>query len=128
MSINILPIQITFRSMQASPTIEYLVNKHYAKIKHLHPKISTCRAAVSLIHRQKTKAKIFSINLELSVPQRKLVCRKVNQNIYLAIKEAFQALDKSLGRQLKKKAPHIDRRALYRQSEVETDHAAVNGA
>jgi len=108
-----LPIQITFRSMPDSPTVEYLVKNLYKKLKRSYNKLFRCRAVVDFVHKNKSKDKIFSIRLDLSLPGKTLVIKKQNENIYLAINDGFNAIEKLLEKQHKKKIAQISKHSNY---------------
>jgi ribosomal subunit interface protein len=123
-----LPIQITFRSMPDSPTVEYLVNKYYKKLKRSYNKISRCHAVVDFAHKNKRKDKIFSIRLDLSLPGKELVSKKQNENIYLAIRDGFTALEKLLKKHHKRKIVFANKRSYYGTEASFPENEALSSA
>ena len=104
-------IQITVRSITDSPTIEFHVNKHFAKLCKLSEKISKCHVVVDATHRHKLKGKMFRITIDLTMGGRELVCRKENGNLFVAIREGFTAIEKLMKKSVKKKVTLLGRRA-----------------
>jgi ribosomal subunit interface protein len=96
-------IQIIVRSITASPTIDYHVIKYFEKINKIYPKISNCRVVIDAPQRHKNKGKMFSINIDITIPGKELVCRKQNQNLYVAIRDGFSAIEKLLEKSTKKR-------------------------
>jgi ribosome-associated translation inhibitor RaiA len=46
---------------------------------------------------------MFSINIDITIPGKELVCRKQNQNLYVAIRDGFSAIEKLLEKSTKKR-------------------------
>jgi ribosomal subunit interface protein len=96
-------IQITVRSIPDSPTIEYHVIKHFKKINKIYPKMSNCRVVIDAPQKHKHKGKVFSISIDITIPGKELVSRKQNQNLFVAIRDGFSAIEKLLEKYTKKK-------------------------
>lgn len=96
-------IQITFRSIPHSSTVEYHINKHFKKISSIYNKVNHCKVVIDVEQKNKHKGKLFSINLYVTTPGHKLFCKKQNQNLYVAIWEGFNSLDKLLKKHCKRK-------------------------
>jgi ribosomal subunit interface protein len=96
-------IQIIVRSITDSPTIDYHVIKYFKKINKIYPRISNCRVVIDAPQRHKHKGKMFSINIDITIPGKEVVCRKQNQNLYVAIRDGFSAIEKLLEKSTKKR-------------------------
>ena len=100
--------QITFRSVPHSPTVEYHINKHFKKIFDIYNKVNHCKVVVDAEHKHKNKGKLYSISINTTIPGHELFCKKQHQNLYVAIWEGFNSLDKLLKKHCKRKTTAID--------------------
>lgn len=105
--------QITFRSVPHSPTVEYHINKHFKKVFDIYNKINHCRVVVDAEHKHKNKGKLFSISIYAKIPGHGIFCKKQHQNLYVAIWEGFNSLDKLLKKHRKRKLTSIDNSIYY---------------
>lgn len=105
--------QITFRSVPHSPTVEYHINKHLKKIFAIYNKVNHCRVVVDAEHKHKNKGKPFSISIYATIPGHELFCKKQHQNLYVAIWEGFNSLDKLLKKHCKRKLTSINNFLYY---------------
>lgn len=97
-----LPLQITFRDMPASDAVRARIVKRVDELAQFHPRIMSCRVVVRAPHRHQHKGKLYSVRIDLKVPCREIVinrtpvARQAHQDIYVAIRDAFDALDRRL--------------------------------
>lgn len=101
-------IQITFRSIPHSSTVEYHINKHFKKIFRIYNKVNNCKVVVDAEQKNKHKGKLFSISIYTTIPGHELSCKKQNQNLYVAIREGFNSLEKLLKKHCKRKSTSAD--------------------
>jgi len=102
-------LQITVRSISDSPTIEYHIRKHYGKLNRIYSKISNCRVVIDVPQNHKHKGKIFSVSIDIIIPGKELISRKQSQNLYVAIRDSFAAIEKLLEKHIKKKTISINK-------------------
>jgi ribosome-associated translation inhibitor RaiA len=97
-----LPLQITFRNMDPSPTIEAKIKEHSKRLDRYYGRITSCRVVVEAPHRHHNKGKLYRVLIELSVPDGKLVAsrepeqRQAHQDAYVAVRDAFEAVRRQL--------------------------------
>src|SRR5579883_989815 len=96
-------LQITVRSISDSPTIEYHIRKHFGKLNRIYNKISNCRVVIDVPQNHKHKGKIFSVSIDITILGKELISRKQSQNLYIAIRDSFAAIDKLLEKHIKRK-------------------------
>lgn len=96
-------LQITIRSISDSPTIEYHIRKHFDKLNRIYSKISHCRVVIDVPQNHKHKGKIFSVSIDIKTPGKELISRKQSQNLYVAIRDSFAAIEKLLEKHIKRK-------------------------
>ena len=97
-----LPLQITFRNMAPSPTIEAKVQEQSKRLDRYYNRITSCRVVIEAPHRHHNKGKLYRVVVELSVPDGKLVAsrepdqRQEHQDPYVAVRDAFSAIKRQL--------------------------------
>lgn len=97
-----LPPQITFRDMDASDAVRARILKRVEQIEQFHPRIMSCRVTVRAPHRHQRKGRMFSIRIALKVPRREIVINRgaeadhAHEDVYVAIRDAFDALERRL--------------------------------
>jgi cold shock CspA family protein/ribosome-associated translation inhibitor RaiA len=121
-----IPLQITFRDMEPSASIENNVRDKAAKLDELYADIMSCRVIVEAPHRHHHKGKAYSVRIDLTVPGTELVINRApkrlaaaklshgeeperdfaevhepskhaaHEDIYVAIRDAFNAAGRKL--------------------------------
>lgn len=96
-----LPVQITVRDMLVSPVLETNIRKRAEKLTQYYDRISSCRIVIEQAQKHKHQGKLYNVRIDLTVPGKELVVtRKCDEDIYVAVRDAFDAL----GRQLEEHA------------------------
>jgi ribosomal subunit interface protein len=93
-----LPIQITIRDIPSSQALEEHIRKKAEKLRQHYQQIQSCRIVVELPQKHKHQGKLFSVHIDLVVPGKELVVnRKENEDVYIAVGKAFDALKRQIG-------------------------------
>ena len=106
------PLQVTFRNIGLSEAIEAKVRERAAKLEHHFDRIVGCRVVVEELHHHHRKGNHFQVRVDVTVPGAELVATRepdahhAHTDIYAAIRDAFDAMD----RQLVEHARQQDRR------------------
>lgn len=101
-----IPLQITFHGIDHSDAVEERVREKVGKLEQLYDRITSCRVAIEAHHRNTSnlhhKGEPFHIRLDLTLPGTELVVKRdpkdshVNEDIFVALRDAFQALERQL--------------------------------
>ncbi len=98
----ILPLQITFRNFPSSPYIRARIRERADKLGEFHDRIMSCRVVVESPHRRHHKGKLFMVSIALKVPKGEIAVNRepaehhAHEDIYVAIRDAFDALQRRL--------------------------------
>ncbi len=112
-----LPVQITVRDMTTSPSLEDHLRKKALKLNQYFDRINSCRIVIQIPQKHKHQGKLFSVCIALTVPGKELVVnRKLDEDVYVAIRDAFIAA----GRRL-------ENYARKRRGDVKTHEAVMQG-
>lgn len=99
------PLEISFTNIESSEAIEAEIRRHVAKLDKLYDRITSCRVAVELQHRQHRTGNIFDVKVELRLPGGDIVVsrephraqqRYAQPTIQTSLREAFAAAARRL--------------------------------
>lgn len=92
-----LPVQITIRDMPISPALESAIRKKAEKLLKYYDRICSCRVVIEVPQKHKHQGKLFNVRIDLTVPGKELVVnRKQDEDVYIAIRDAFYAIGRQL--------------------------------
>jgi ribosomal subunit interface protein len=97
-----LPIQVVFRNMEPSPTAEEKARTLASRLERYFDKIISCRVVIESPHRHHHKGKLYHVRIDLTVPDAELVVSRESsahhshEDVYVAIRDAFNAIKKQL--------------------------------
>lgn len=92
-----LPLQITFRHMASSPTLEARIRRRAAELERFFDRIISCRVVVECRHRRHQQGNLFGVRIDLTVPGREIVvgrdpaARRAHEDVHVAVRDAFDA-------------------------------------
>lgn len=106
-----LPVQITFRDMEASHRLEAEIQKRANKLETFYDRITSCRVIVECPHQSQTNGQVYNVRIDLTVPGQELVVSRTSErdqtheNVLIAIRDAFHAVEKQLKTHADKRRP-----------------------
>jgi hypothetical protein len=68
-----LPLQMTFRHVDASPSVEDRIREYAAELDRFFDQIMSCRVAVERQHRRRHQGNLIRVRVEITVPGREIV-------------------------------------------------------
>lgn len=97
-----LPLQITFRHIEASEAVENNIRDHAGELEQFYDQIMSCRVVVDESHKHHHQGKLFQVHIDVTVPGKELVAGRepgqhhAHEDIYVAIRDAFDAMQRQL--------------------------------
>ena len=101
-----LPLQISFHGIDHSDAVEERIKEKVAKLEQYCDRIVGCRVAVERHHSNTSslhhKGEPFHIRIDVTVPGDELVVTRdpkdshVNEDIFVALRDAFQAMERQV--------------------------------
>ena len=101
-----IPLQITFHGVDHSDAIEERIREKAAKLEQVCDRITSCRVVIEVHHRNTSslhrKGEPFHISVDVTVPGAELVVKRdpkdshVNEDILIALREAFDNMERKL--------------------------------
>lgn len=108
-----LPVQISFRHMEPSLAVEDKIREKAAKLEQFHDRIMGCRVVVEAPHRHRHQGKLYHVRIDLTVPGGELVVsrehhgKQAHQDVYVAIRDAFNAAQRQLESHIQRQRGHV---------------------
>jgi ribosomal subunit interface protein len=93
-----LPLQIVFRDIPKSEAVEAAIRKHAAKLDEFDSRVMSCRVALEHDANHQHQGKLYSVHIDLKVPGKEISSSHghANQDVYAAIRDAFDAVQRQL--------------------------------
>lgn len=97
-----LPVDITFRGMTSSPSIEAAVQRWADRLVQTYDRIQRCSVVVEVPHRSHRHGQTFHVRIEVAVPHRTISVGRDpgrdpgHEDAYVAIADAFRAARRQL--------------------------------
>jgi ribosome-associated translation inhibitor RaiA len=93
----LVPLQIAFRSMPASPAVETRIGECAAKLEKVHPRLSSCHVAVEPSGHHRNSGRLFAVHVELHAPDRTPInVSHEDEDVHVAVRDAFEAARRKL--------------------------------
>ncbi|MCB9535330.1 MAG: ribosome-associated translation inhibitor RaiA [Myxococcales bacterium] len=98
-----IPLQVTFRDMDASDFVRNACEEQVAKLERLEPRVQSCHVTVAAPHQHHHKGRLFSVHLDITVPGHPniVVSRDPHddhghEDAYVTLRDAFKAANQQL--------------------------------
>ena len=111
-----IPLQVTFQDFPPSAAIETRIHEEVAKLERYAEWITRCRVVVSEPHRSRHKGRLFEVRIFMPLAgggdvavDRGRPGDGAHEDVYVAIRDAFQAATRQLRVHIRKKRVHADR-------------------
>ncbi len=97
-------IQVTFRDLPYSQALENRIHEQAEKLSQFYEHFIHCRVVLAISQNHKHQGKLYNVRINLMVPGKELVVtRQQDEDIYIAIRDAFNALERQLEDYLRKR-------------------------
>ena len=93
-----LPIQITFRKMDTSPSVEAHIRERAEALEKFYDRITHCRVVVEAPHRHHRQGDQYLVRIDLTVPggETIVVSHEASEHAGVAVREAFDVARRRL--------------------------------
>ncbi|MGH6989947.1 MAG: HPF/RaiA family ribosome-associated protein [Stellaceae bacterium] len=97
-----VPLQITFRNMPVSETVESRIRERADALGKFFPNIVACKVVVESTARSHQKGKLYYLLVDVTVPGKVLVTKRhpaekhAHEDIYVAVRDAFDEMRRQL--------------------------------
>ncbi|MEE8594138.1 MAG: HPF/RaiA family ribosome-associated protein [Candidatus Bipolaricaulota bacterium] len=97
-----IPLEISFEGFDRSDALEQNIRDRAAKIERFYQHIVGCHVVVEAPHRHHHKGNLYSVRIEITVPDGELIVNRnpqehhSHEDVYVAIRDAFKAARRQL--------------------------------
>lgn len=111
-------LQVTFRGMGHSDAVEERIRAKVEELDRFYGNVLDCRVRVEAPHRHHNQGKIFAVRVDLRVPGGELVVNRErwrnheHEDVYVAIRDAFDAATRQLQEHARRQRGDVKRREL----------------
>jgi ribosome-associated translation inhibitor RaiA len=97
-----LPLQVTFRHMDASPALETRIRQRADELEQFFGRITSCRVVVECQHKHRHQGKLFEVRIDMTIPGTQLVAGRdhglnhAHEDAHVAVRDAFDAMRRQL--------------------------------
>jgi len=92
-----VPLQITVRDFPQSEALEARIREKAAKLGEFHPRMTSCRVTVEELHKHHQQGRHFQVSLDVRVPGSEIVVNRAHhEDVYVALRDAFDAVKRRL--------------------------------
>ncbi len=102
-----IPLQIRFRNIEPSAAVEAAVRKRAEQLERLDNRITSCRVTIEMGHRHRHKGNLYHVVIDVRTPTGEVVVSRMpndkhaHKDVYVAIRDAFDAARRQLKNQLR---------------------------
>jgi ribosomal subunit interface protein len=102
-----MPVQVTIRDLPHSQAIENHIRMKAEKFHH-SDRINQFKVVVTLPQKHKHNGKLYCVRIDLTVPGREIIVnRQVAEDVYVAIRDAFNALSRQLENHVRRRRGEV---------------------
>jgi ribosomal subunit interface protein len=107
-----VPLRITFHDMPPSEFIENRIREKADKLARFSERIIDCHVTVEMPHRHHHKGVVYRVNVDLRLPKGEIVANRSpdadhsHEDVYVAIRDAFDAATRQLESLVQKQRDH----------------------
>jgi ribosome-associated translation inhibitor RaiA len=135
-----IPLQVVYRNFSSTDSISDTILSHIEQLESIYDRILRCQVIVSAPHRHSQHGRFFHVLIKLHIPGRDIVVTREperdegHQNLYVAIRDAFDSAERLLETHVRKLSYKTRNRIKRRikessnpafQMEVEAEAEAV---
>lgn len=97
-----LPLEITFRHMEASPALEGRIRTLAARLERFSSHIMRCRITVEAPHQHHEQGNLFDVRIDITAPNAQFSIQRASpghashEDAYVALRDAFRAARRKL--------------------------------
>lgn len=97
-----LPLQVVFRNMEPSATVEAKIRERSELLDRTYPHVMSCRVVVEAHHKHHHQGNLYHVRVDLKVPDSEIVAARdpgehhAHEDVYVAVRDAFDAVRRQL--------------------------------
>ena len=124
------PLQITFRDMEPAAAVEANIREKAGRLEQFYDQIMSCRVMVEAPHGHHHQGNLYRVHIDLGVPDGELVVShehhhkdQAHEDVYVAIRDAFDAMKRQLEDHVRKRRGKVKQHEATAGGHVISLHA-----
>lgn len=108
-----LPLQVAFRNMEPSATVEAKIRERAEQLERIYPHIMSCRVVIEAHHKHHHQGNLYHARVDLKVPDAEIVASRdpgehhAHEDVYVAVRDAFDAVRRRLEDYARRQRGHV---------------------
>ncbi|MBI5556362.1 MAG: HPF/RaiA family ribosome-associated protein [Deltaproteobacteria bacterium] len=109
-----VPLQITFRNMDASEALEAEIHKRIDKLAKKYEQLVSCRIVVEAPQQHRRKGGLYKIRIDMTCPEGKVAVNReppvehhAHEDVYVALRDAINAAERQLDAYTERRKGHV---------------------
>lgn len=101
-------VTITTKDIPVSEALDTEIRRRAEKLDRFCKQIISCRVVIDFQQKHKHQGKLFNVRIDLTVPGKEFaVTHKQDQDVYVAVRDAFKALERQVEEYNRKRKGHV---------------------
>lgn len=94
----VIPLHIKFHNIPASEAVEAEIRKRADKLAQWTDRIMRCDVTIETSGKHKQQGHCYEVRIDLTIPGAEIALNRIhpNEDIYVAVRDAFDALTRKL--------------------------------
>lgn len=103
-----LPLQITYREMEANETLSSEISKRAAALERYFDRVTRCRVIVAAPSQHHRHGQHHVVRIELSVPGHEIISGEHdgNEDVFVAMRSSFATAERELKKYAERRVEH----------------------
>ena len=124
------PLQIQFHKLEPSPAVEDYVRKQAQRLDRFFDRIGSCRVTIEAPHKHHHQGNIYHVTVDLKALGEELVASRspgqdhAHEDVYVAIRDAFNAVRRQLQDEVNIKRGRVKSHDVPSHGKISEIHAA----
>lgn len=99
----VTPLNIKFHNIPASEAVEAEIRKRVEKLEQITDRIIRCDVTVETSGKHKHQGHLYEVRIDLTIPGTEIALNRIhpNEDVYVAVRDAFDAATRKLQEHLK---------------------------
>ena len=134
-----IPLQITFRNVDVSETLESYIRERAAKLDEICATLISCRVVLEAPHQHKHKGYLYHASINVTLPGEAIVVNRepdlhqAHQDVYVVMRDAFDAVQRQLRHVVDRQKGQVKTHETASQGEISVlfpaeDYGRILGA
>ncbi len=117
-------VQVSFQGIEPSDFVRAAVFEHVERVER-HHRLQRCRIVIAAPHHHSRHGNLYSVRIEAVVPGAELFVNRdhhdeqAHEDAYVALRDAFDALERQLERRAERQARHRHERGEISEEDFE---------